>query len=187
MPHRPNKMNKHNHSPHVRRFLTSVVAIVFGGFLLSLIVRYPYEIFSLCCQIMATGAHLLGLTYKEFCVLGNIYLQSLVLVLSAFAISYVAWKKVKEKKSGVRVLTFTVSILYSVVHLAVFFIICKHYAMPLEDAFDLCVDELKYFGKVFYHVGYVGANLVIFVIGWLLVFLFNIAAYRLVCRIGNNK
>lgn len=180
-------MNKQNHTTQGRRFLTSIVIIVPGIFLFFLIARYPYEIFNLCCQIMATGAHLLGLTYKEFCVLGNIYLQSLVLVLSAFAISYAAWKKVEEKKSGIRFLTCTVSFIYSVVYLVAFFIICKHYAMPLEDAFDLCVEELTYFGKFFYHVGYVGANLIIFVIGWLLVFLFNTAAYRLVCRIGNTK
>lgn len=182
-------MEKHNHSLNgcEKSCLASVIVIGLGVFLLCLIVRYPYEIFSLCCQIMATGAHLLGLTYKEFCVLGNIYLQSLVLVLSAFAISYVAWKKVKEKKSAVRVLTFALSILYSVVYLVVFFIICRHYAMPLEDAFDLCVEELKSFGKAFFHVGYMAANLIIFVIGWLLVFLFNIAIYRSIGRIGNNK
>ena len=44
--------------------------------------------FDLCCGIMAAGAYALGLTYKEFCVIWNIYIQGLILVLSALSILY---------------------------------------------------------------------------------------------------
>lgn len=152
-------------------------------FLLSLILLiiiiscllFPYAFFDLCCNIMAEGAIVLGLTYKEFCVVGNIYLQGIVLVFSAFTWMFVMINKIKNKTSFLRCFMLIFSLLYGSIFVYAFSLICLHYYMPLEDAFNLCVKELISFGQSFYNVGYVGANIIIFVVGWLFLLIFNVS------------
>ena len=40
-------------------------------------------LFYVCCQIMSTLGSLLGLSYQEVCVIGNIYVQGVLLVVAA--------------------------------------------------------------------------------------------------------
>ena len=134
---------------------------------------------------MAAGAYALGLTYKEFCVIGNIYVQGLILVLSALSIFYTMVKIVKKKKSILRITMLIASAIYALLYFFGFALICRHYAMPLEEAFDLCVHELSHFGQVFYGVGYIGANIIIFVVGWLIVLAFNIIITMFLKKSGN--
>ena len=147
---------------------TSIAISFLGG------VSFFMVFFDLCCGIMAAGAYALGLTYKEFCVIGNIYIQGLILVLSALSIFYTMVKIVRKRKSPMRIAMLMASAIYALLYVIGFAIICWHYAMPLDEAFDLCVKELKLFGHWFHDVGYIGANIIIFVVGWLVVLVFNI-------------
>ena len=148
--------------------IISVVISLLGG------LSFYMVFFDLCCGIMAAGAYALGLTYKEFCVIGNIYIQGLILVLSALSILYSMVKIVRKRKSTLRTAMLIASAVYALLYVFGFALICRHYAMPLEDAFDLCVHELHYFGQVFYGVGYIGANIIIFVVGWLILLVINV-------------
>lgn len=137
--------------------------------------------FDLCCGIMAAGAYAVGLTYEEFCVLGNIYLQGLMIVISACYLVYVTFRLYTNKKSVVVLSLAFFSLVFALIDIVGYGIICSHYWMPLDKAFDLCVDELFAIGRTL-GVGYIGANLLIFVIGWLVVFIFNIIAAYIIKR-----
>ena len=148
--------------------IISIAISIMGG------LSFYMVFFDLCCGIMAAGAYALGLTYKEFCVIGNIYVQGLILVLSALSILYSMVKIVRKRKSTLRIAMLIASAVYALLYVFGFALICRHYAMPLVEAFDLCVHELSHFGQVFYGVGYIGANIIIFVVGWLIVLAINV-------------
>ena len=148
--------------------IISIAISIMGG------LSFYIVFFDLCCGIMAAGAYALGLTYKEFCVIGNIYIQGLILVLSALSILYTMVKIVRKRKSTLRIAMLIASAVYAFLYVFGFALICRHYAMPLDDAFNLCVQELKDFGQSFYGVGYIGANIIIFVVGWIFLLILNV-------------
>jgi len=148
--------------------IISIAISIMGG------LSFYMVFFDLCCGIMAAGAYALGLTYKEFCVIGNIYVQGLILVLSALSIFFTMVKNVRKKQSTLRIAMLIVSAVYASLYVIGFVLICRHYAMPLEEAFNLCVQELKSFGQSFYGVGYIGANIIIFVVGWIFLLILNV-------------
>lgn len=55
----------------------------------------------------------------------------------------------------------------------------NHYDMPLEQAFDLTVRELIVAGN-YTHLGYVGINLVIYVLGFIAVIAINCSIASLI-------
>lgn len=148
--------------------IISVAISIMGG------LSFYMVFFDLCCGIMAAGAYALGLTYKEFCVIGNIYIQGLILVLSALSILCTMVKIVRKKKSAPLIAMLIASAVYALLYVIGFILICRHYAMPLDDAFNLCVQELQDFGQSFYNVGYIGANIIIFVVGWMILLILNV-------------
>lgn len=64
---------------------------------------------------------------------------------------------------------------YGTLALAVFVVICVHYAMPLEQAFDLCYRELIWLARTF-HTTYNIVNYVIFILAFLVVTTVNLLA-----------
>ncbi len=126
-----------------------------------------------CCGLMAYYAVMLGLTYKEFCVLGNIYLQALICLFAALAPLMLC---IRKKTFGCRLWSCLANLLC---HLVIFAIVAIHYWMPLERGFDLCFRELNQLAA---YVGttYIKVNIVIFVIGLLADLLWNYSIYRLV-------
>ena len=129
-----------------------------------------------CCGLMAYYAIMLGLTYKEFCVLGNIYLQALICLFAALAPVVLCVRK-KGFVSGL----FGLSLVNLLCHSVLFAVIAIHYWMPLEQGFNLCFRELNLLAA---YVGttYIKVNIVIFVIGFLADLVWNYCIYRLVNR-----
>lgn len=131
--------------------------------------------FYACCGVMAYFACILDLTYKEFCVLGNIYLQDMVMMIVALLPLVLC-----IRKKAPAALTAT-SVVNAVVHFIPFVIIAVHYWLPLEDGFDLCYHELVSAGELT-GLGYIGVNLVIFVIAFIADMIWNTALYQFVKR-----
>lgn len=129
-----------------------------------------------CCGLMAHFAILLDLTYKEFCVLGNIYLQAFICLMASTAPLLFC---VRKKIGGYR--CFGLSLINFMLHLVCFFIVAVHYLMPLEQGFDLCYRELNQFA-VENGTTYVRANIVFFVIEFLADLLWNACVYHIVTR-----
>lgn len=127
-----------------------------------------------CCGLMAHFAILLDLTYKEFCVLGNIYLQAFICLMASTAPLLFC---IRKKIGGHR--CFGLSLINFMLHLVCFFVISVHYLMPLEQSFDLCYRELNQFA-VENGTTYVMANIVFFVTEFLADLLWNACIYRIV-------
>ena len=80
-----------------------------------------------------------------------------------------------KKISVGRLLLMLLGIGYGTLALAVFVVICVHYAMPLEQAFDLCYRELIWLARTF-HTTYNIVNYVIFILAFLVVTTVNLLA-----------
>lgn len=135
--------------------------------------------FMICCGIMAYFAFVLELTYKEFCVLGNIYLQGTICLLSAMAPLMLSIRKwVKGNLSVFKLCLVTIN---AIAHSILYIFVCRHYWMPLESAFNLCYRELVQCAAATGST-YIIVNLVIFVILFVLDLLFNAVLYKIISR-----
>lgn len=129
--------------------------------------------FMVCCGVMAYFAWLLDLTYKEFCVIGNIYIQAGVCLLSSLAPLLFC---LRTKSGGTKT---ALSALLALLHVALFVVIGAHYWMPLENGFDLCFKELNQLAATT-GTTYVFVNIVIFVLLFILDLVLNSLVYRFV-------
>ncbi len=126
-----------------------------------------------CCGLMAYYAVMLGLTYKEFCVLGNIYLQALICLFASFAPLLLCVRKhIFDNR-------FWLVLVNLLCHSVLFIVVAIHYWMPLERGFNLCFRELNQLA-VCAGTTYIKVNIVIFVIGFLADLLWNYCICRLV-------
>lgn len=148
----------------------SIVATIFSGL-------SPFtNFFIACCGCMAYFAHVLELTYKEFCVLGNIYLQAAICLMAAIAPVMVCIRKKIGASSRIK---FSVSVMNFLIHGSLFVIICRHYWMPLEKAFDLCYNDLMHLASST-GFSYITVNLLIFVLLFVVDLIFNSMLYKFV-------
>ena len=129
--------------------------------------------FDICCQIMSSLGHFFGLSYKEICVIGNIYIQGGIWVLSTIVLLIAT---IKKKRKGV----FSAGT-YTVFCIFIMSYFCIRYAPPLAEAFDKCVADLRTIADLF-HTTYEVVNIVIFVILWLVFVIMN-----LVISLRNSK
>lgn len=125
-----------------------------------------------CCGVMAYFAWLLGLTYQEFCVIGNIYMQGAICLLAALAPLLLC---IRTKQAPWKWLLSGGNALLHLVIISLFF---GHYWMPLESAFDLCVQDLNHIGALF-DSSYVMVNIIIFVILFVVDLALNALLYLL--------
>lgn len=85
---------------------------------------------------------LVGLSYKEVCVIGNIYVQGALWALSSLLPLYATIRVITENFSLARAITTIIGIIYSFICSLVFIFFAYRYRPPLIHAFDLCVDNL---------------------------------------------
>ena len=147
-------------------------AIVVAGFLLlgcamSLFTSTSplVTLFGSCCAFMAAVGYALGLTYKEFCVIGNNYVQAGLVVASALWLVVESWLVVKRHPSLASWLAAVLSSLLLWAYSKVFLVICTTYPLPLEAAFDQCVKDLYHLADI-WHTTYYHVNIIVYVVGF---------------------
>ena len=128
--------------------------------------------FGACCGILYLTGKYLGFTYKEICVIVNIYLEAGLCLLSALWVSWTAIKGFIHRKALGPSILMATGIVYGLAYIGVFLWLCQHYAMPLNDAFDLCYHELIQLA-VDYHTTYNIVNYVIFILLFLVITIGN--------------
>lgn len=108
---------------------------------------------------------LLGLSYKEICVIGNIHIQGGIWLLSAMipVIVLIQHKQTSLIKKPYLIL----AIGYGFIHSILFIMFCGRYSFPIMEGFDVCVKDLQHIAKN-YSTTYQAVNIYIFVVGWLL-------------------
>ena len=117
------------------------------------------SLFESCCNVMRALGNLLGLSYQEVCVVGNIYVQGALLV---GATALPLWCAFKQQKHYMLKVVASVNALCC---LALVLYFCFRYAPPLDASFERCVDDLKNLA-IAWHTTYEMVNIVIFVLWW---------------------
>ena len=138
-------------------------------------------LFMMCCGVMRVLGNILGLTYKEVCVIGNIYLQGVLWAASSLLPMIAAIVAVIKKREIGRIVTLGTSMLYSAAHWIIFALLCWRYAPPLAPAFDRCVDDLYASARVF-GTTYEVVNIIFFVVLFGLCIVANYVIYRIIKR-----
>ena len=134
-----------------------------------------------CCGAMGVSGIAWGLSYKEICVIGNIYLQPAACMLSALWLTWVAIKRFFGKKNVVNAVLMTFAVVYGLVYVAGFLWICQHYAMPMVDAFNLCYRELLLLASR-YHTTYNNVNYFFFILLFFVPTVGNLLLAKLIRR-----
>lgn len=93
--------------------------------------------FGACCGVLYIIGRFLGFTYKEICVIVNIYMEAGLCLLSALWVTWTAISSFAHRKTTGNGLLMAASITYGSAYIGGFMWLCQHYAMPMNDAFDL--------------------------------------------------
>jgi hypothetical protein len=129
--------------------------------------------FGVCVLFLLLLGKLFGLTYKQISVVFNLWVQGAVLALSGLAPAGVTIYKIWESFSVNRLLLTIILTLYGIVHVYGFIRMLKHYHLPFDDAFDLCVEDLVWLAKK-WNTTYQMVNIIIFVILYLILLGLNL-------------
>ena len=134
--------------------------------------------FGACCGVLYVTGTVLGFTYKEICVIINIYAQSGLCLLSALWVAWAAIQRFLNHKTTGNGLLMATGIIYGSAYIGGFLWVCQHYAMPMNQAFDLCYQELIQLSKD-YHISYNNVNYIIFILLFLLITIGNMVIVKL--------
>ena len=129
--------------------------------------------FGLCVLFLLLLGKLFGLTYKQISVVFNLWVQGAVLALSGLAPFGVAIYKLVESFSVSWMVLTIILACYGLVYLYAFIKMLQHYHLPFNDAYYLCVRDLRWLARK-WHTTYYIVNLLIFVIFYLILLGFNI-------------
>ena len=123
--------------------------------------------FGLCVLFLLLLGKLVGLTYKQISVVFNLWVQGAVLALSGLVpFGVIVYKMLESFSIGWLFLSIIFAI-YGMVYVYAFVRMLKHYHLPFNDAFDLCVRDLQWLAKK-WHTSYQMVNLLIFVLFYLI-------------------
>lgn len=136
-------------------------------------------LFDICCKIMSGLGSLLGLSYKEICVIGNIHIQGGIWLLSAMIPIIVLM--LRKQTSLIKKSYLILAIGYGFIHSILFIMFCGRYSFPIIEGFDVCVKDLQHIADN-YSTTYQAVNIYIFVVGWLLSVGWNIMITKLLLK-----
>ena len=129
--------------------------------------------FGLCVLFLLLLGKLFGLTYKQISVVFNLWVQGAVLTLSGLAPLGFTLYKLQESLSLGWFLGALVLACYGGVYVYAFIKMLRHYHLPFDDAFDLCVKDLMWVAEK-WHTTYQMVNLLIFILFYLILLGLNI-------------
>ena len=115
---------------------------------------------------MRSLGNALGLSYKEICVIGNLYLQGGVLWLVGVASAIESYRLLHRANSRFSIWKSVWGILDGIVSTVLFTMLLFRYPGGGAPAFDLCVHDLNWLASKF-HTTYEIINIVVFVIAFL--------------------
>lgn len=152
-------------------FLTCVVVFFIAGGLAAMVIGVnPILVwFGACCGIMAMAGWVLGLSYIEFCVIGNIWLPALAIIASA------AWMMASVRKT--KLVIRTMCWIYGLAQIFAMVILLFHYWGGMDHAFYLCVRDLRNLAAIF-HTTYEIVNIIVYFPLFLLPLLINLLLTR---------
>ena len=126
--------------------------------------------FGLCVIFLRLLGMAFGFTYKQISVVFNLWVQGAVLTLSGVFPFVIAITWAPHLFYGLFVFIFA---LYGFAYIYAFIKMLRHYHLPFDYAFDLCVEDLQCLAKK-WHTTYQIVNLIIFVVLFLILLGFNL-------------
>ena len=129
--------------------------------------------FGLCVLFLLLLGKLFGLTYKQISVVFNLWVQGAVLALSGLAPFGIAVYKILESFSMWWLALSAVLLIYGIAYGYSFIKMLQHYHLPFNDAYYLCVRDLKWLARK-WHTTYQMVNLLIFILFYLILLGLNI-------------
>lgn len=126
--------------------------------------------FGLCVLFLLLLGKLFGLTYKQISVVFNLWIQGAILTMSGMLPFVIAITWLSSVYYGLFVFIFA---LYGFFYVYFFVKMLRHYHLPFDYAFDLCVEDLQWLAKK-WHTTYQIVNLIIFVVLFLILIGFNL-------------
>lgn len=138
-----------------RWFITCVcLYFIFGGLGGIMFGINPIMVwFGGCCAIMALTGWVLGLTYVEACVIGNIWAPALAIIASAICMMI-----------NVRNITWkfkTICYIFGSLQIFIMLILLLRYWGSMDFAFDLCIQDLRALAS-FFHTTYEIINIIVY-------------------------
>lgn len=137
---------------------------------IKLIIAIP---FGICVLFLNILGWCVGLNYKQISVYFNLYFQGIILAFSSLlpvGASIYAWCTSAHLLYGIMLVC---TLLYFSIYVVGLIWMIRHYSGSTEQAFDLCVSDLKSLAKK-WSVSYMTVNLIIFVGWWLALFVMNL-------------
>lgn len=131
--------------------------------LIHIIVLLP---FMLCAGFLLLLGKSLGLSYKQISVIFNLYLQGGLLALSGIMPFFAILCKITIDSNLYEWLLLIACFAYASIYIAAFVGLIRHYHLPMNYSFDLCVSDLQAVSRK-WHISYHAVNLVIFIWWWL--------------------
>ena len=122
--------------------------------------------FMLCAGFLLLLGKSLGLSYKQISVIFNLYLQGGLLAMSGMLPLVASVWFLVEHASCIGWLILLLSLFYASIYVVGFVGLLQHYHLPMNYAFDLCVNDLEWIASK-WHISYHAVNLVIFICWWL--------------------
>lgn len=149
-------------------FLTCIgIFFIVGGFAgIVLQVNPIYIWFGACCGIMLIVGWVLGLSYIEFCVIGNIWLPALTIIASAISMMVNVKKSPWILKSGCYI--------FGILQIVAMLLLLLHYWGSMDCAFYLCVRDLRNLASHF-HTTYEIVNIIVYFPLFILPLLVNLS------------
>ena len=135
--------------------------------------------FAICCGSVGVTGMAWGLSYKEICMIINVYLQACLCLTTALWLVWRAVERLMHKRSVGNILIMVLAAAYGIANIAGFVWVCQHYAMPMEEAFNLCYHELIYLAAK-YNTTYNNVNYYIFIVLFVVLVVGNILISKLI-------
>lgn len=129
--------------------------------------------FGICVLFLLLLGKPFGLTYKQISVVFNLWIQGAVLTLSGLLPFGIAIYNAFDSFSMGWLLLSIVLALYGFGYIYLLLTMLRHYHLPYEYAFDLCVEDLQWLARK-WHTTYQIVNLLVFVLFYLILFGFNL-------------
>ncbi|MDE6022516.1 MAG: hypothetical protein K2G13_03335, partial [Muribaculaceae bacterium] len=131
------------------------------------------SLFGLCCGAMAMVGWVFGLTYVEFCVIGNIWLPCLGIIATSIYLGYGC-----VRGFGRHTIIAVSGITFATAEIAGMLALLWHYRGSMNEAFYTCVRDLKYIAALA-GTTYEVVNLVIYILGSVVLMAIDIVGGKL--------
>lgn len=135
--------------------------------------------FGVCAVFLRLLGLIFGLSYKHISVIFNLYIQGAVLLLTGWLPCIAGTISAIMLPSAVNIIAIVLGACYGNIYLKGFMWMLRHYKLPMDDAFDLCVKDLRIIAKK-WNTSYYTVNLIIFIAWYLALIGINVyTAYNI--------